>query len=150
MDFSGRLLDQDQVGKKILKNTSQRYHTLNLNPVLENCSLNDVVLVVEIREGSEVLNRDLVYLVKEGDLNLPQVNIKQRILQDPKALRIEISANKLVKDLYLYYDQLDGYFTDNFFTLIPGERKVIEFIPYSNITRLPKIPKLIHFKGVLD
>lgn len=65
----------------------------------------------------------IFYFNKPKDLSLqtPMLKIKHISLKE-----IEISSDVLVKNLYLYYPDKELLLSDNFFDLVPGEKKIIE------------------------
>jgi beta-mannosidase len=42
---------------------------------------------------------------------------------------VALSAEKLAKNIYLSWEGAEGFFSDNYFDLLPGEEKTIHFKP---------------------
>ena len=61
-----------------------------------------------------------MYFSPPKELNLPEPIISFEIKNEVKGIKINLSSDKLVKNLFLYLDE-DVYFSKNYFDLIPGE-----------------------------
>lgn len=90
------------------------------------------VLEMTLRRGDEVLHRGLHYFQPVKNLTLPRdPGLKKTVTPDPggKGYRIQLSAERLAKNLMLEFPQTDGHFSDNYFDLLPGESVEILFTP---------------------
>lgn len=59
-------------------------------------------------------------------LNLPETTIKQSVKYADGKYTVTLSSKKLAKDVFVEVPVLGAKFSDNFFTLLPGKKKVIE------------------------
>ncbi|MCK7590848.1 glycoside hydrolase family 2 protein [Subsaxibacter sp. CAU 1640] len=66
------------------------------------------------------------YFSRPKDLMLHTSEIEQTITKTETGFIIELQSETLQKDVFLYTDT-KGHFSDNYFDLMPNERKVIEF-----------------------
>ncbi|MEX0995426.1 MAG: glycoside hydrolase family 2 protein [Flavobacteriaceae bacterium] len=64
------------------------------------------------------------YLLKPKELALPYGEIKQNVKKVPEGFAIELYSKVLQKNVFLYTEN-KGHFDDNFFDLLPGERKLV-------------------------
>ena len=120
LDFEGKELWHYVKNTSIGAGTSELKHELNLD------SLNlheDEVVVVSKFDAVE----SYYYLVKPKDLKLRKADITKRISKIPEGLQIELESSTLQKDIFLYTDQ-KGYFSNNYFDLMPGKKAVVRFI----------------------
>lgn len=91
----------------------------------ENC-------VVEIRltnaEGTETYHRRLFYAVSPRKMKLPKPEITlSNVVKRPEGYAITVKTNgKLAKNVYLQTEE-DGFFSNNYFDLLPNEQVVITF-----------------------
>ncbi|MGJ8593701.1 MAG: beta-mannosidase [Aquaticitalea sp.] len=93
----------------------------NLN--LKSLKLNNKEVVVE----TAFLNStSYFYLARPKDLHLPTSDIEQTITKTDSGFTIELFSHHLQKDVFLFSNS-KGKFSDNFFDMMPNERKVIEF-----------------------
>jgi beta-mannosidase len=84
-----------------------------------------------LRVELEGFGATLLYLAQPKDLTLPA---------DPMLMTVEyeeiggqnhlsLYAEKLVKNVYLQWEDAEGSFSDNYFDMLPGEEKWISFVP---------------------
>jgi beta-mannosidase len=52
---------------------------------------------------------------------------------------IALKSNVLVKDLYLNFEGVEGFFSDNYFDLLPGTTQQITFKTKEKIKNMPKL-----------
>jgi beta-mannosidase len=83
----------------------------------------------------ELLNADSsfitathVYVEKQKDLNLPIPNINATISKTDEGYLLKLQTDKLAKSLYLQ-TEVAGWFSDNYFDLLPGIAKEVLFVP---------------------
>ena len=68
-----------------------------------------------------------VYFTEIKDLKLLKPSIWQSIIANENGYSIKIGTNVLAKNVYLQTD-IEGFFSDNYFDLLPGETKTIDFV----------------------
>jgi beta-mannosidase len=82
--------------------------------------------------GNEKIAEKLYYFVSPKDLKLeietPQLEFKA-VNQN---VELVISSHSLIKNLMLSCNDVDGSFEDNYFDLIPGENRIVNFYPSQN------------------
>ncbi len=91
----------------------------------------EFIVVSAIRE-TEQIAQCTFYPEKIKDMELPVVEptIKVTSLGDGTA-EIEISSDKLVKNICLDFKGQEGFFSDNYFDVLPGESVKVTFTPKS-------------------
>jgi beta-mannosidase len=80
-----------------------------------------------------VLANTLFYFVPEKEMKLTKPEIQLSFSADKDETVIKLKSNVLAKDLFLSNKENNGFFSDNFFDLIPGEEKTIRFKPYKKV-----------------
>ena len=84
------------------------------------------------------------YFVKPKDLSLEQEPIEQSVVKTDKGFQIELISTTLQKEVFLYTDS-KGQFLNNFFDLMPNEKKVIQFISKNEDFPMIKLKSLNNF-----
>lgn len=74
----------------------------------------------------KILNRRLFYLAPPKKLNLAKAPIRITVAQANDGYILNLSCDSLAKNVMIQTDA-DGFFTDNYFDLLPGERKSVLF-----------------------
>ena len=55
---------------------------------------------------------------------------------------MELSTDKLAKNIFLEIPGVEGRFSDNYFDLMPGVKKSLEFYPISQTEQLNDLVKI--------
>lgn len=135
MDFNGNILLKKEKKIEIKANSSIVYFEDELNHFLKDLQRNNILLHTEIVDSKgEILSENILYFKSPKDLDLPKPEIKHKITQRGNTFIVEISSNKLAKNLYLRADELEGRFSDNYFDMLPNKSIEIEFSNNDSIT----------------
>lgn len=100
---------------------------------------NNIVLRAEFVYKDKPITSANYYFDKIKDLKLPKLDISHRAYKTNKGYQIEIYSKNLVKNLYIELNVTKGRFSDNYFDMLPGEVKVIDFITKESIDINKKI-----------
>ncbi len=127
-DFKGNLLWKSEKSGIILGNSSEKHFDINESD-FKNFDTKTSVLKMSFESTSNQFST-LYYFDKPKNLVLAKPTISTRFINDKT---IEISTDVLAKDVYLISDEVEN-FDDNFFDLLPGEKKIIRSeLPIKNI-----------------
>ncbi|MEJ2004127.1 MAG: adenylate/guanylate cyclase domain-containing protein [Cyclobacteriaceae bacterium] len=129
MDFEGNVIKDFQDEISLPGQTSVRLFQSTLNELISIKDKSDVLLSVELEDGSEILASNIFYFDKVKNLNLPKPGIQVAIDFNENDWHISISSDNLVKNLFLEFEKVDGHFSDNYFDVLPGKEIRIIFIP---------------------
>ena len=77
-------------------------------------------------------HQTLHYFVKPKDMQLTNAPITVSFEKNDASISIFLTSETLQKDVFLSAD-VPGHFEDNFFDMLPGEHKTIQFIPKKEI-----------------
>lgn len=95
-------------------------------------------LVITELESDNIIFAKSFVLSKNKNLKLPKSDFVFNIQKKKSYWEIVLKSRVYIKDLYLYYDDLHGKFSDNFFDLIPGQQKTVFYYP-ENSTNTNKL-----------
>lgn len=88
------------------------------------------VLHIRLLQGEKELSDALVYLLPPKDLALPaDPGLNWEVSKSGNEYRIAIRTTQLAKNVYLQLEGTEGFFSENYFDLLPGEEKIIQFSP---------------------
>jgi beta-mannosidase len=124
-DFTGLSLWNRPVKVSLPANSSALVYSLDLKELPLNYRKNDVFLTATLVIGTNEIDQEFVYFAKPRELKLPDPGIKTRISDKGDHFVIEITTQKLCKNLMLISDNTDVQFSDNFFDMQPGETRLI-------------------------
>jgi len=117
INFNGEVLHEFAKPIKVGADSSELKYQLNLSEFKK-----DEVAVISTFNDEQ----SITYLEKYKALKLPKGEIQQKITKTDSGFNIELSSEILQKEVFLISDE-KGFFSDNFFDLLPHETKVINF-----------------------
>jgi beta-mannosidase len=128
LDFSGRELKKENRQVEVERNAPVVVYRISTAELLGSSRKNEVVFSAGLADEKGNTYSGLYYFVPVKELNLPAPSVKMRYLPAPKGYRVELSTSKLAKNVFLQAGAQEGFFTNNYFDLLPGERAVVDFI----------------------
>jgi beta-mannosidase len=138
VDFHGNVIWETRHRLKIRANSARRVFEDDAAHLLNGEKANGVVLSAELREGGELLSRNLLYFVPPRELDLPRVafarlDITPTGIAEVTGSLITLRTDVLAKNVYLSVPGSEGYFDDNYFDMLPGSTVRVRFITNENI-----------------
>lgn len=124
-DFNGNEIYSEETEINVKENSSYNYKELNLK-ALNSIERNNSLLNIKLISGNEVMTEKNFFFVKPKEMKLSKPDIVLTSEQIADGLKITLTTNVLAKNVYIETDD-GGKFSDNFFDLIPGEKKEIIF-----------------------
>ena len=138
-DFNGKLLFEKHFPVDVKKNSSSIYYTFK-EDILKNFNKKQIyMLCAFLQDDTGKTYNSIYYFSKAKDLNLQKPDIKIKQLDETS---FEITTDVLAKNVFLYTDNKTVNFSDNYFDLLPGEKKIIS-IDFKGIINLIKIKTLV-------
>ncbi|EQD61341.1 hypothetical protein B1B_07673, partial [mine drainage metagenome] len=100
----------------------------------------------------ETLAENLYFFRPVKELALPHGAPEVRVVAHTRHCDLKLSSRVLLKDLYLDATGIDGFFSDNYFDLLPGEPRTVRFMPESRINarRLERQLTNMHMALITD
>jgi len=142
VDFSGEVIWEKSVLAEIPPNSSKSYFDINHYDFLRHKDSHKQVLVVEVVENGQVIANNLHYFRPVKELDLPHPNISYDLLPVDSGFRIVLKTDKLAKNLYMSIGDEEGYFSDNYFDLLPGHQAEITLRTKLSLAQLKKVFKV--------
>ncbi len=144
IDFEGNTLWSQQEKIEVAPLNSKSYLTVPVKTLLAGKNPKAVVLLTELLVGGKRVSSNEHFFGAYKDLTLPEPQIKGDVLPVRGGFKITLSADKFARAVYLSSPDDAGFFTDNYFDLIPGRKVEIEFrsakpMPLSNFRKQLKL-----------
>ena len=127
IDFSGKELFAKDFKVMIKANGSQVYFSMSESEMLKGINKNKILLSAEVMSNDKILADNIFYFTNPKNLAFSKPVIQKKITKTEKGLSIELSSDRLAKDVYLSSENSEGFFSDNYFDLIPGKKVTINY-----------------------
>ncbi|HYU98159.1 MAG TPA: glycoside hydrolase family 2 protein, partial [Pyrinomonadaceae bacterium] len=142
LDFDGNTLWSQPGEIEVAPLNSKSYLTLPLSTLLAGKDPKGVVLFAEVLVGGKRVSSNEHFFGAYKDLSLPKPQINADVLPVRGGFKVTLSADKFARAVYLSAPNYEGFFSDNYFDLVPGEKVAVEF-------RVPKPIALSDFRKQL-
>ncbi len=127
LDFMGKTIREKDTAVVVPANTSTLLYRTVVEKLLEGHDKSNCFLNIRLMENNKVLAINNFFFAPEKELALTKPDFKISIKQSGKKSIITLNASTLSKDVYLSVPDVDGFYSDNYFDLIPGETKEVTF-----------------------
>lgn len=133
MEFSGNIVWEETANVEVAANASHVYKRIDLKNYLQGARKNLLVLVATLEKEEQVISSNHLYfnIPKELKLENPGISIKTE--KSEKGYKISLSTVSLARNVYLSINE-NGFFTDNYFDLMPGQVKILTFETLEDIS----------------
>ena len=144
MDFNGEALWHKEMEAEIEGNSSRCCFQAPLSQIIDKRMKNRVVLVVRYLIHNIIKAENLLYFAKPMNLALEKTTIDIDTRQVADGYELTLSSDRLAKNVYLTVDDpAEGYFSDNYFDLLPGEQKTVYYRSVTEIRGFKEKVKVI-------
>lgn len=126
VDLNGKILNSKQMDLTIEPLQGKSYFTQKANEFLNGADDKNTFLLAELKVNGKTVSQNEFFFKPFKELKVSRPDIKTEISPTKNGFRISLSTNSLAKSVYLS-GFAEGFFTDNFFNLIPGRNVELEF-----------------------
>lgn len=123
ISFAGKELQKGSIRATVPANGNVLARTLPSSGFAERNN-SFLLLTLTDAKGNQV-SRVVYFFAKPKELQLPDVQIRRQVKQFDGRVEITLSASELAKDVFIEFPVQGARFTDNFFDLLPGEKKKV-------------------------
>ena len=145
-DFNGKLINKYGKSLTIPANSSKVYFTENIKSLPNNHTVNDLVMVAKVITPEKTLAENEFFFVKPKDLALKKPNIKLKTEKNETGYKLTVTTDTFAKDVYLSTENGEGFFTKNYFDIIPGIPVVLNLetdSTYDDVAKVIKVMSLV-------
>lgn len=122
MDFAGKIVWENSIKTEVPANSSGVFAIIDDLKF----SHSDHLITASLSLKDSVIASNCYYFLPPKDLHLPAVEIKKEIEAVEEGYLIRLTSDKLAKNVFLSC-KAEGFFSDNYFDMIPGETKELFF-----------------------
>src|SRR5258705_13070598 len=127
LDFEGNKLWSQQKDIEVAPLNSKSYLTVALNTLLAGKDPKGVVLFTEVLVGGKPVSSNEHFFGAYKNLSLPRPQITTDVVAVRGGFSVTLSADKFARAVYLSTPNYTGFFADNYFDLIPGQKIEVQF-----------------------
>ncbi|MFW6246160.1 MAG: glycoside hydrolase family 2 protein, partial [Tangfeifania sp.] len=85
----------------------------------------NLLLSAELVENGKTISRNVFFFRPFKELNVPSPAVEYSVAKADEGFDIAVSTDKLAKNVYFQMGSEEGFFSDNYFDLLPGETRTI-------------------------
>lgn len=126
MDFDGKVHGKWTQSGMLAANSSVLFMKKRADELQGKLSAANSLLHFTLKDKNGVtLADDVFYFAYPKDQKLPEANIETSVRRRGDAIEMTLKTDKLARDIFVEVPVQGVRFTDNFFDLLPGQRKKI-------------------------
>ena len=126
INFEGEVLKQIEQNVTAKANASEKVHSIAVAGFATTAQQeNSVVNVQLIDTSEEAVATTNYYFYWPNKLNLPKTEINKSVVYEDGKYIITLESNYLAKDVFIEIPVQGAMFSDNFFDLLPGQKKIV-------------------------
>lgn len=125
-NFDGTVIKTSKHSVEIKPN-SQLVYQKSIDQILDGHSPGHCVLKAELTQNGNIVADNHHFFEQPRKLNLKPVNMIRSVIKSDKGYKVTLSVDYLARHVYLNIENTHGWWSDNFFDLIPGNSKTVFF-----------------------
>lgn len=127
-NLDGRILSVRETDVTVEPLKGKSYFTQPVSEFLGGVDTRNAVLLAELKIGGKIVSQNEYFFRPFKELSLSRPSINTRVSEMRDHFEITLSTDILAKSVYLSGFP-EGFFSDNYFNLIPGKPVTIKFRP---------------------
>ena len=145
--FDGKKIFSKEFTTDINPNTSTIvFKQLIDNLILSNHKLSDVFIYVSLKQQGEIIAENTYLLDVPKNLHIPKAKIEYQVTQqNENELMLKLTSSHFAKGIFIYLDDNNHFFSDNYFNMIPEMEKTIYIKTTLNPEEMKQKLKIYHY-----
>jgi beta-mannosidase len=127
LDFEGNKVWSQRKDIEIAPLNSRLYLTVPINTLLAGKDAKGVFLFTEVLVGGKPVSSNEHFFQPYKNLSLLRPQIDFDVVPIRGGFQVTLSADRFARAVYLSAPNYAGFFTDNYFDLIPGRKVEVQF-----------------------
>ena len=148
-DIKGTLVFEEIVIMDINANSSTNVYSDKKEKVLNGLNAKNVMLRTSIDVDGVIVSTNDYLFEKPKFLKIDEQNFNVNVEKVDSLYNIDIESKSFLNRFYALCLNDSGVFSDNFFNMLPGEKRRIQFIPSEKFNGSTKFDPRLEFNSVL-
>ena len=126
MDLKGNILFSSKKQVTLPANTSRSHFSENIEKVTAGKKPNEVVVNASFTEnGKNEAITNNYFLTRYKEIDYPKATISKTTVATGDGFDVTLQSDVFARGVFLSIEDIDNFFSDNYFDLLPGEPKTI-------------------------
>jgi beta-mannosidase len=134
LDFSGKSHLKFEKEVQIRPHESAIYYSLAKTDIPESIDPRETLLYCSLENDGKIISENAFYFELPKNQKLVPPGIDADFIKEKSGFSIILTTEKLARSVILKAGQIEGQFEDNFFNLLPGQKRQVRFIANSKIS----------------
>jgi beta-mannosidase len=149
MDFAGHKVSETNTDVTVEGLQSKTYQSLVKTDLLRGQDPKKVFLQCDLLVAGKVLSSNRHFFAVAKALALSKPEITPLVRPTAKGFLVTLTTNLFARNVYLSLSQGDGFFSDNYFDLVPGRKVEVEFRSSQQIN-LNQLRRNLKIRSLVD
>ncbi|PLW99288.1 MAG: beta-mannosidase [Marinilabiliales bacterium] len=134
MDFEGKIISHLEKKISIPANSAKMVLEIPASELITDSLRANHLLYVAVKNMEEkILSENILYFDKVKNLDLPDPGLSWSVKKERDYFDITITTERLAKNVFLQENGIEGFFTDNYFDMLPGQSITVTFTSESRL-----------------
>lgn len=149
IDFAGKVLQQYTSSTTLAPLASTRAARYTDAQLLEGADPRTTCAVFELLDRGKVISSNLVFFDPPKRLKLPVPQIRAQLRPGRHGYALSLATDKLAREVWVSFGDLDARLSDNAFDLLPGQHVVLQVRSKASLAALRAALKVQDLAGVM-
>ncbi|HYJ45728.1 MAG TPA: glycoside hydrolase family 2 protein, partial [Pyrinomonadaceae bacterium] len=134
LDFDGHVLMSTSRNVTVAPLQSKSYLSIPMSTLLQGRDRKSVMVSCELLVDGQAVSTNEYFFEPYKNLSVPTPQITSEVVPNGRGFKITLTSDKFAKAVYLSLTGVDGFFSDNYFDLLPGRKVEVEFRSRAQLT----------------
>jgi beta-mannosidase len=149
MNFDGKVLKNFVRDVSVEPLTSQSYFDMKVDELLAGTNKKNVVVYCELLVNGKPVSTHDYFFAPFKELSFSKPSIASEVVPARAGFAVKLSTDKFAKAVYLAVPDHDGFFSDNYFDLVPGREMTVEFRSRAPLS-LNELRRRLQIRSIFD
>ncbi len=148
MDLNGNISSSRSIDIIVEPLKGKSYFKQKLAEFLNGADEKNSFLVAELKLNGKIVSQNEYFFKPFKELRISRPQIKTEIAASRNGFKVVLSSDRLAKSVYLS-GFTEGFFSDNYFNLIPGKPFEVEYQTNSKMS-IEEFRKMLNVRSLID